>query len=288
MNRLGIIGVGLLGSSVARAARLHGLAGDISGFDRDADNLATAVSLGVLDRAANTPGEAAAGADLVVLAVPVGAMPSVLSELKPYWAESTLYTDVGSTKQALVETLQAVFGYIPSNFVPGHPIAGAEQSGVAAGRADLFDGKRVILTPCPETSPAATAAITTFWQHLGAIVAPMEPLRHDRILAATSHLPHVLAFVLTDLLGHMDDQDAIFQYAAGGFRDFSRIASSDPTMWRDICMANHARIVPLIDDYCRALLAVRELIAHESASELHDLFSHARSARQRFLNLSQQ
>ncbi|MBM3202335.1 prephenate dehydrogenase/arogenate dehydrogenase family protein [Candidatus Woesearchaeota archaeon] len=286
MSRLGIIGVGLLGSSVARAARFYGVADTIAGFDRDSDNLTRAEELGVVDIACATLAEAVEGADRVVLAIPVGGVAGVLTALAPHWNPATRYTDTGSTKQDVIAVLRAVFGEVPSNFVPGHPIAGAEQSGVAAGRADLFVGKRVILTPCPETSAVALADITAFWQQLGATVACMDAHRHDRILAATSHLPHVLAFVLTELLGRRDEQEAIFQYAAGGFRDFSRIASSDPVMWRDICVANQAHLVPLIDEYCAALTATRNLIAHASADELHDRFERARLARQRFLNLT--
>lgn len=286
--RLCIVGVGLLGSSVARAARQQGLVREIVGVDTDSANLEAALRLGVLDQTHETIAEAVQGADWVMLAVPVGAIPSVLAALKPQWNAATLYTDVGSTKCDLMAALETVLGHIPPNFVPGHPIAGAEQSGVEAGRADLFAGKRVILTPCAETSAQAVADVTGFWQGVGAVVSSMEPLRHDQILAATSHLPHVLAFVLADLLGRKDEQEAIFQYAAGGFRDFSRIASSDPRMWLDICLANREQIVPLIEAYCEALTSVRDLIADQSAEELHTVLTRARSARQRFLNQSQQ
>lgn len=287
MSRLCIIGVGLIGSSVARSARLQGLVQGITGYDRDAANLDLAVKLGVIDQASESLADAVAGADWVFLAVPVGSIEAVLSELEPHWNAATTYTDVSSTKQDVLAALSRVFGHIPANFVPGHPIAGAERSGVEAGKADLFAGKRVILTPVSETSDSAVDKVATFWQTLGAHVSFMDPLRHDQILAATSHLPHVLAFALTDMLGRMDEQEAIFQYAAGGFRDFSRIASSDPGLWRDICLANQAQIVPLIDAYCAALTAIRDLIAQESATELHDTFNRARSARERFLNLSQ-
>lgn len=288
IGRLCLIGVGLLGGSVARAARQRGLVREIVGVDTDARNLEIALELGVVDRVATTIAEGVHTADWIVLAIPVGAIPAVLAELRLHWNEHAIYTDVGSTKNDLIAALASVFGQIPANFVPGHPIAGAEQSGVTAARADLFVGKRVILTPVAATSAPALDAVTDFWQALGAEVAVMEPWRHDRILAATSHLPHVLAFVLTELLGRKDEQDAIFQFAAGGFRDFSRIASSDPRMWRDICLANHEPIVSLIEEYREALASARDLIASQSATELQTLFESARNARQRFLNQSQQ
>lgn len=288
IGRLCLIGVGLLGGSVARAARERGLVRDITGIDTDTSNLETALELGVVDRVTTSIAEGIHDADWVVLAIPVGAIPAVLAQLKPLWNEQAIYTDVGSTKNDLIAALATVFGQIPPNFVPGHPIAGAEQSGVKAARADLFTGKRVILTPTAATSTTSLTAVTAFWQGVGADVAVMEPWRHDQILAATSHLPHVLAFVLTELLGQKDEQAAIFRFAAGGFRDFSRIASSDPRMWQDICLANREQIVPLIEEYRAALASARDLIASQSADELYALFERARTARQRFLNQSQQ
>ncbi len=288
IGRLCLIGVGLLGGSVARAARERGLVRDITGIDTDTRNLETALELGVVDRVTTSIAEGIHDADWVVLAIPVGAIPAVLAQLKPLWNEQAIYTDVGSTKNDLIAALATVFGQIPPNFVPGHPIAGAEQSGVKAARADLFTGKRVILTPTAATSTTSLTAVTAFWQGVGADVAVMEPWRHDQILAATSHLPHVLAFVLTELLGQKDEQAAIFRFAAGGFRDFSRIASSDPRMWQDICLANREQIVPLIEEYRAALASARDLIASQSADELYALFERARTARQRFLNQSQQ
>jgi len=287
IGRLCIIGVGLLGGSVARAARQYGLAREIVGVDSNPANLEAALRLGVVDRAYEFIQPAAEGADWVVLATPVGTMPALLYDLRACWNRAAIYTDVGSTKCNLIAALKGIFGDIPDNFIPGHPIAGAEQSGVEAARADLFTGKRVILTPVAATSPGALAEVSSFWRGVGASVSMMEPERHDQILAATSHLPHVLAFALTDLLGQKDEQEAIFQFAAGGFRDFSRIASSDPKMWLDICLANREQLLPLIEEYCASLSAMRELMAHQSADELLALFTRARAARQRFLSISQ-
>lgn len=284
IERLCIIGVGLIGGSIARGVRAKGLAQVLVGVDADPANLTAALAQGVIDAGQSSPAAGAADADLVVIAVPVGAVEAVLRELKPTWSERTVYTDAGSTKCDVISAAERVFGNVPANFVPGHPIAGAEQSGVDASKADLYNGKRVILTPVDNTAAAALERVESLWTGLGGRIARMDPHHHDEVLAATSHLPHVLAFVLTDMLGRKDQQQDIFQYAAGGFRDFTRIASSDPRMWRDICLANRRKIVPLIEEYRESLARAAELIATGSADELRTLFSDARAARQRFLD----
>ena len=284
IGRLSIIGVGLIGGSIARAARTKGLAQCIVGSDSDPGNLQKALETGVIDIGSADPEEAATDADLVVIAVPVGAMEAVLRKLKPAWSERTVYTDAGSTKGNVITAAERVFGAFPGNFVPGHPIAGAERSGVEAAIADLYEGKRVILTPVSNSRSDAVRQVEAFWLALGAKVSCMELAHHDEVLAATSHLPHVLAFVLTEMLGRKDEQREIFQYAAGGFRDFTRIASSDPKMWLDICLANGREIVPLIGQYQEALQRTAELISKGRSEELYALFSGAREARQRFLD----
>lgn len=284
IERLCVIGVGLIGGSIARAARAQGWARMVIGVDANAGNLRKALDLGVIDVACESVADGVAACDLVVIATPVGSVETLLRQLKPVWSEHTIYTDVGSTKCDVIAAAERVFGTVPSNFVPGHPIAGAERSGVEAAQADLYQGKRVILTPLPDTRPEAVWRVEELWRALGAKVSRMEPAHHDEVLAATSHLPHVLAFVLTEMLGRKDEQQEIFQYAAGGFRDFTRIASSDPKMWLDICLANGREIVPLIEQYREALRRAADLIANRSADELLALFAHARQARQRFLD----
>ena len=284
IERLCVIGVGLIGGSVARGAREQGGAKRIVGIDLDRSNLEKALALGVVDRGAEDMASGTEGADLVMIAVPVGAVERVLGELRPIWSEHTVYTDAGSTKCSVIAAAERMFGTVPPNFVPGHPIAGAELSGVEASRPDLYAGKRVILTPLESTDSGAVAQVEALWHCLGAKLSHMDPRHHDQVLAATSHLPHVLAFALTEMLGRKDEQQEIFQYAAGGFRDFTRIASSDPGMWLDICLANGREIVPLIDELREALKRAADLIRSGSSAELYALFAEARDARQRFLD----
>jgi prephenate dehydrogenase len=284
IERLCIIGVGLIGGSVACAARAKGLCHEIVGVDADADNLRSASEWGVIDAGFSDVAKGAANADMVMIATPVGSFDVIFSALKAIWPTEAVVTDAGSTKCSVIESAKRVFGKVPDNFVPGHPIAGAERSGVEASTVDLFQGKRVILTPLETTSPLAVKRVESLWRSMGAKVSQMEPAHHDEVLAATSHLPHVLAFALTNMLGKKDEQQEIFQFAAGGFRDFTRIASSDPKMWLDICLANRREIVPLIHQFREELSVVAGLISRGAADELYALFADARSARQRFLD----
>lgn len=286
-NKLCIIGIGLIGGSVARAARQKGLCKTVVGFGREADlaNLQTAKELGIIDSYFLDIDQAVFDADCIVIATPVGAIESVLTLLKPYWHDKAIYTDVGSTKSNVLAAAEAVFGFVPDNLVPAHPIAGAEQSGVIAAVDNLFVDKRVIITPDQATKPEALSTIQLFWEHLGAQVAIMDADHHDAILAATSHLPHIVAFALVDMLGHKDEQSEIFKYAAGGFRDFTRIASSDPTMWRDICAANKNEIIPLIQQLKIELGKIENLLDSNDNQQLFDTFTYAGKARQRFLDL---
>ena len=285
-DKLCIIGVGLMGGSVARAARLKGLSKIIMGYGRlqDLQNLETAKHLGVIDDYSLDIEVAVQDADCVVIATPVESIESILSLLQPIWSDQTIYTDVGSTKGSVVAAAQRVFGVIPNNFVLAHPIAGAEQSGVEAAVDDLFVNKRLIISPLSHTRIDALKKIQSFWEQCGSDVSMMEVHRHDAILAATSHLPHVLAFALVDMLGHQDEQSEIFNYAAGGFRDFTRIASSDPTMWRDICLANKNEIIPLLEQTKSQLDKIQCLLENNDGQQLFEIFAYANTARQRFLN----
>ncbi|MEW6039019.1 MAG: prephenate dehydrogenase/arogenate dehydrogenase family protein [Pseudomonadota bacterium] len=285
IRRLCVIGVGLIGGSAARRAR--GFCGEIVGVDADPDNLSRAETLGVIDRGCASLEEGVETADLVLIAAPVGAIEPLFRGLQPVWRPDCVYTDAGSTKGNVVEAARRVFGKVPPNLIPGHPIAGAERSGVEAADSGLFEGKRVILTPLPDSSPEALAGVEGFWRHLGAKVERMEVGHHDDVLAATSHLPHVLAFTLARMLGRKDEQAEIFRYAAGGFRDFTRIASSDPRMWLDICRANREPLLELLDEFEAALREVAGLIRDDDAERLYASFSEAKAAREKFLRLTE-
>jgi len=284
INRLCVIGVGLIGGSFALGLKEAGLVKRVVGVDRDAENLDLALFTGLIDEAAPSLEAGVSGADCVFIAVPVGGMPDLFRQLLPFWQNNVLYTDAGSTKADVLSALNNAFGHIPPNFVAGHPIAGAETSGASSARCGLFEGRRVILTPVDETSGESLGLATALWEGIGARVSAMAPVHHDEILAATSHLPHVLSFVLTAMLGRHDEQQEIFAYAAGGLRDFTRIAGSDPGMWRDIALANKDQLLPLIEEYRTALEEVATFIRTGDADRLAQLFADARLARQRFID----
>ena len=284
IERLCIIGTGLIGGSLARALREAGHCREVVGCSRNPAHLQQAVDLGVIDRFDTDPVQAVDGADMVLVAVPLGAMESVFSVLRGNLDPETVLTDVGSAKACVVEAARRGFGELPSNFVPGHPIAGTEQSGVAASFPELFRKRRVILTPLAQTSTAATARVRAMWEAAGAVVDEMDPEHHDAVLAATSHLPHVLAFALVESLARLGDSDEIFRYAAGGFRDFTRIASSDPVMWRDICLANGDAILQMIDRYTGDLEQLANALRRHDGERLLTVFTTAKQERDRYVD----
>ncbi len=279
IQRLCIIGVGLIGGSLARALREAGEVGEVIGCGRGEANLQAAVRLGVVDRYDTDPAHAVAGADVVVVAVPLGAMEAVLRSIVPHLAPEAIVTDVGSAKGSVVADVARVYGGIPPRFVPGHPIAGTENSGVEASFATLFKRRRVILTPLAETAATAHRLIQQMWELTGAEVVDMGVRHHDAVLAATSHLPHLLAYTLVDTLARLDDRAEIFRYAAGGFRDFTRIASSDPTMWRDICVANREQLLEMIALFNADLAQLAEAIRSDDPAALLATFQRAKRAR---------
>ncbi|MCF6249864.1 MAG: bifunctional prephenate dehydrogenase/3-phosphoshikimate 1-carboxyvinyltransferase [Methylococcaceae bacterium] len=285
-NKICIIGVGLIGGSIARAARAQGLCDHIVAFGRQKSlkNLQLAKSLGVVDEYYVDIELAVKDADCIIITTPVGVIEHVFRQLKPFWNEQAIYTDAGSTKGSVIAAAQAVFSEVPANFVPAHPIAGAEKSGVEAAQDELFNNKRLIVTPVKLTSPQALDKIIAFWKRIGSQVSTMDVEHHDAVLAATSHLPHILAFSLVDLLGKRDEQVEIFKYAASGFKDFTRIASSDPTMWLDICMANKKEIIPLIQQLQTELGKIEQMLVGNESQQLFETFTYAKQARQRFLN----
>jgi prephenate dehydrogenase len=282
IERLCVIGVGLIGGSLARALRAAKYCTEVVGAGRNPDHLRQAVELRVIDRFETDPGRAVAGADMVLVAVPLGAMESVFRAVDGHLAPGAVVTDAGSAKVSVIEAARQAFGRVPEYFVPGHPIAGTENSGVAASIDGLYRNRRVILTPLGHTDAAATARVRAMWEAAGARVSEMEPAHHDAVLAATSHLPHVLAFALVESLARLGDREEIFAYAAGGFRDFTRIASSDPVMWRDICLANGAAIQAMIERFIEDLKDIDRAVQARDGARLLEIFSAAKHARDRF------
>ena len=283
MLRLCIIGVGLIGGSLARALRGAGACDEIVGCGCDPQQLQKALALGVIDRAEIDIARAVQGADVVVVAVPVGAMEQVFHAMAQHLAPDTIVTDVGSTKGDVVAAAQKVFGILPPTWVPGHPIAGTERSGVEASFPELFRNRRVILTPAPNAHEWAVARVTWMWQQAGAQVTSMDPRQHDDILAASSHLPHVLAYALVHTLAGMQNSDEIFKYAAGGFRDFTRIASSDPQMWHDICLANRDALLTMLRRYSGELQQIADALQRADGAYLQSVFTQAKQARDGYM-----
>lgn len=282
INRLTIIGVGLIGGSLARAARRAGYCREIVGNGRDERSLRRAEELGVIDRYDINAARAVEGADMVLLAVPLGAMEQVMRDIAPGLKPDAVVTDVGSAKGGVIAAAQRVFGKMSKRFVPGHPIAGTEKNGVEASFADLFQKRRVILTPLAETAPSAVNAVRKMWEVCGAEVVEMGVEHHDEVLAATSHLPHLLAFALVDTLARMHEQAEIFRYAAGGFRDFTRIASSDPVMWRDICLVNRDAVLNMLDRFQGDLGMLRDKIDGGDGNGIEEIFRRAKTARDKY------
>ncbi|MFT5172612.1 MAG: prephenate dehydrogenase [Gammaproteobacteria bacterium] len=281
IETLCIVGVGLIGGSLAKDLRRHGAVANVVGCSRSEEHLARARELRVIDRFDTDVSAAVRGADMVVLAVPLGAMQSVFEKIGPALTPGAVVTDVGSAKVSVINAARAAFGQVPPWLVPGHPIAGNENSGVEAAMDNLYLGRRVILTPTPTSEEQAVARVRAMWECVGAEVLTMQPEHHDEVLAATSHLPHMLAYTLVDVLGQMEDRVEIFRYAAGGFRDFTRIASSDPQMWHDICMANKDALAEVLDSFGNDLQALLAAVRRGDGTYLHDLFTRAKSLRDR-------
>jgi prephenate dehydrogenase len=283
INKLVIIGVGLIGGSLALGLRQAGSVKEIVGVGRSRENLDTALKLGIIDRIESDLATAVKNANIVLLAVPVAAMQSTMAELGAHLESHTLVTDVGSTKR---DVLGYAHQYLPgalARFVAAHPIAGAEKSGAQAARADLFQGRNVVLTPMPDNSPAAVNAISQMWEQCGANVSRMTPQQHDKVFAAVSHLPHLLAFALVDEIAARPNAEELFSYAASGFRDFTRIAGSHPEMWRDICLANRDALLHELDAYQGHLERLRAMLEKGDGAALEQTFDHARAARAKWL-----
>lgn len=284
IRRLAVIGVGLIGGSLAQALREADAVGEVVGCGRGKPNLEKAVELGVIDRYTHEVAEAVEGADMIFLAVPLGAMEETFRAMQGHLAPDAVITDGGSVKGSVVAAAEQAFGCVPPNLVPGHPIAGTEHSGVEAAFATLYQNRRIILTPSSDTDPQALERVDAMWRLCGADVTHMDVAHHDEVLAATSHLPHMLAFSLVDSLARMKENDEIFRYAAGGFRDFTRIASSNPVMWRDICLSNREALGQMLERFAGELTELSQTLRDGNGDHLLEIFERAKAARDRYID----
>jgi len=286
-DKLVIFGVGLIGGSLARALRERGEADGartVIGVGRTSASSERALALGVIDSAAALDDDAAlraalAGADCVLLAAPVAQTQPLLERIAPYLEANTIVTDAGSTKSDVVAAARAALGARIGQFVPGHPIAGRESSGVDAALPDLYVNRNVVLCPLPENAPQAVEQVAAMWRATGALVRDMRPEQHDRVFASVSHLPHVLSFALVEQILNSPDAALKFSFAAGGFRDFTRIAASSPEMWRDVCVANRAALLDELDAYTAVLARLRTAIEAGDGAALEAVFARSRVAR---------
>jgi prephenate dehydrogenase len=281
-GRIAILGLGLIGGSLARALKKHGAVREVVAWGHREASLQTGVQLGIIDSYSLDLDTAVKGADVIVICTPTLTAETMLERLAPLFDGATLITDVASVKGNLQRVALRIHGSMPTNLVLGHPIAGSEQSGVAAAKEDLFIDHRVILTPDARTAPEALARIERMWRITGADVSTMSVEQHDAVLAATSHLPHLLAFALVDALAGEPEQRSIFRYAAGGFRDFTRIAGSDPKMWHDIALANSEALLATLDRVTAHIGTLRTAIEQGDSETLMASFARARQAREEF------
>jgi cyclohexadieny/prephenate dehydrogenase len=287
-DRVALIGLGLIAGSMAHAMRRAGLAGEIVGTARSPETRAVAAEIGLCDRITETAAEAVEGADLVVLCVPVGAMGAVAAEIAPALAPGATVTDVGSVKR---DVIAEIAPHLPEgvHFIPGHPLAGTEHSGPRSGFAELFDNRYVLLTPLPEADRAAVDRLRRLWEGCGAIVEEMDPDHHDLVLAVTSHTPHLIAYTMVgvaDDLGRVTDSEVI-KYSAAGFRDFTRIAASDPTMWRDVFLSNKDATLEILGRFTEELFALQRAIRTGDGAHLHAYFTRTRAIRRGIIEAGQ-
>jgi len=278
-KKIVIFGVGLIGGSFALALRKAHAVGEVIGFGRSEATLQQAMQLGILDRIGSDPAAEVNDADIVLLATPVGQMAELMARIAPHLGAHTLVTDGGSTKSDVVTAARANLDKKIAQFIPAHPIAGAEKSGAGAALADLYVGKKVVLTPLPENSKEAVTRVRRAWELCGAVVSELTPQQHDAVFAAVSHLPHLLSFALVHDLAQRDNRDLLLSFAASGFRDFTRIAASSPEMWRDICMANRDALMDELGRYMQELESLHEALADADAAKLEEVFSEARKVR---------
>lgn len=288
-DRIALIGIGLIGSSLARVIRREGLAGEIVISTRSADTLKRAEELGLGDRYERDPAKAVKGADLVIVSVPVGSSGDVAAAIAPSLKRGAILTDVGSTKGSVIAQIEP---HVPAgvHFIPGHPLAGTEKSGPDAGFADLFENRWCILTPLEGTDPEAIERLSAFWRGCGSNIDTMDPAHHDMVLAIVSHLPHIIAY---NIVGTADDLETVtksevIKYSASGFRDFTRLAASDPTMWRDVCLHNKDAILEMLARFSEDLASLQRAIRWGDGDKLFDLFTRTRAIRRSIIEAGQE
>lgn len=285
--RVAIIGLGLIGSSIARGIRQHMPGVRVTGHDADPAVRDIATRIGLCDDVADSAGAAVIDADLVMLCVPVGAMGAAAAELAADLPREAIVSDVGSSKLAVIAAVRAALP--EAVFVPAHPVAGTEKSGPEAGFASLFHRRWCIVTPPEGTDPLAIERVSEFWRRLGAMVEPMAPAHHDRVLAVTSHLPHLIAYTIVGTASDLEEvtQSEVIKYSAGGFRDFTRIAASDPTMWRDVFLSNREAVLDMLQRFTEDLTALQRAIRWGEGEALFDLFSRTRAIRRSIIDQGQ-
>ena len=287
-GHVALVGIGLIGSSISHAMRRHGLAGTITGSARTKATIETAMALRLIERGCVNAADAVKGADLVILSVPVGACGALAAEIAPHLKPGAIVTDVGSVKAAVVRDMAP---HIPDgvHFVPGHPIAGTEQSGPEAGFAELFEQRWTILTPPPQTDEAAVAKLKALWEAMGSKVEIMSPEHHDMVLAITSHLPHLIAYNIVNTAAHLErvTDTEVIKFSAGGFRDFTRIAASDPTMWRDVFLNNKEAVLEMLGRFSEDLSELQRAIRFADGDTLFRLFTEARAIRRGIIQAGQ-
>ena len=281
-NKVVIVGVGLIGGSFARALRAAGAVKTLVGVGRSAEAMARALELGIIDEVA-TIESAMSGADLVLIAAPVAQTGRILASMLPYLEPHTVITDAGSTKTDVAQAAREALGERVGQFVPGHPIAGRETNGPDAAIVDLYRGKKTVLTPMPENAAADVARVAAAWTACGAVMHRLSPQEHDKVFASVSHLPHLLAYALVDDIAAKPHADLLFQYAASGFRDFTRIAGSSPEMWRDITLANQSALLTELDAYLAQLTGLRAMLAAGDGAGIEAVYANAQRARCRWI-----
>ena len=279
MNKILIFGVGLIGGSIALTAKKSDLSSDIVGVGRNQDNLNDAIKLKLIDRTSQDLNKDIAEAHIIIIATPVAQFPSILKKIQPHLSSHTIITDVGSTKTVVIHSAKQILGNQYSQFIGGHPIAGSEKHGATSAHIDLFKDKNVILTPDQDTSPKAREVVEVLWKNTGAIVSNMSHSDHDKIFSTVSHLPHLLAFSLVDMITQRTNANELLKFAASGFKDFTRIAASSPEMWKDITLANKKFILEDIKHFENQIKLLKEAIEHEDTKKILTLFENASKTR---------